>query len=58
MKENDLLQRRDVKLRNFAATYLPRDGIKNPSRQGEVKENGLLQRRNVKLRNFAATRLP
>ena len=36
MKENDLLQRRDVKLRNFAATYLPRDGIKKPlpSREG------------------------
>ncbi len=34
--------------------YLPRDGIKNPSRQGEVKENG----RNIKLCNFAATCLP
>ena len=36
MKENDLLQRRDVKLRNFAATYLPWDGIKKPlpSREG------------------------
>ena len=50
MKENG----RNVKLRNFAATYLPRSGIKKslPSRGG-MKENG----RNVKLRNFATTRL-
>ena len=54
MKENGLLQRRNVKLRNFAATCLPRGGIKKslPSRGG-MKENDLLQRRNVKLRNFA-----
>ena len=59
MKENDLLQRRNVKLCNFAATRLPRSGIKKslPSRGG-MKENDLLQRRNVKLCNFAATRLP
>ena len=50
MKENG----RNVKLRNFAATRLPRGGIKKslPSRGG-MKENDLLQRRNVKLRNFA-----
>ena len=59
MKENGLLQRRDFKLRNFAATCLPRGGIKKslPSRGG-MKENDLLQRRDVKLRNFAATYLP
>ena len=36
MKENGLLQRRNVKLRNFAATCLPRGGIKKslPSRRG------------------------